>query len=94
MGGPRGGEGRGAKSRQQRGVVRDQHRGPDSGRIGQERAVTVYRLVTKNTIEEKIVELHESKQRLARTLLEGTEEPSMLSVEELVQLIEGDGSTD
>ncbi|HEX4338956.1 MAG TPA: DEAD/DEAH box helicase [Polyangiaceae bacterium] len=62
-----------------------------SHRIGQERPVTVYRLVTKNTIEEKIVELHEKKQRLARALLEGTEEPASLGVDELLALIEGKG---
>jgi superfamily II DNA or RNA helicase len=65
-----------------------------SHRIGQERPVTVYRLVTKNTIEEKIVELHETKQRLARTLLEGTEEPATLSAEELVELLAGDGAAE
>jgi SNF2 family DNA or RNA helicase len=65
-----------------------------SHRIGQERPVTVYRLVTKNTIEEKIVELHQKKQRLARSLLEGTEQTSTMSAEELVQLIDGDGSSD
>ena len=32
-------------------------------RIGQQRPVTVYRLVTKGTIEEKIVELHHEKTR-------------------------------
>ncbi|HEX3593911.1 MAG TPA: DEAD/DEAH box helicase, partial [Polyangiaceae bacterium] len=63
-------------------------------RIGQERPVTVYRLVTRNTIEEKIVELHEKKQELARTLLEGTAETSTLGADELVQLIAGDGSAD
>jgi SNF2 family DNA or RNA helicase len=65
-----------------------------SHRIGQERPVTVYRLVTKNTIEEKIVELHEKKQRLAQALLEGTEEPAQLSADELIRLIAGDGSAD
>lgn len=42
-------------------------------RIGQERRVTVYRLVTKNTIEEQIVALHQKKQQLARTLLDDAE---------------------
>jgi SNF2 family DNA or RNA helicase len=65
-----------------------------SHRIGQDRPVTVYRLVTRNTIEEKIVELHGKKQRLARSLLDGTEDPSLLSAAELVELIEGDGSAD
>jgi len=33
-------------------------------------------------------------ERLARTLLEGSDEPAALSAEELVQLIAGDGSSD
>ncbi|HYQ91849.1 MAG TPA: DEAD/DEAH box helicase, partial [Candidatus Competibacteraceae bacterium] len=39
-------------------------------RIGQQRPVTIYRLVTKDTIEEKIVELHQHKRELADSLLE------------------------
>ena len=39
-------------------------------RIGQERPVTVYRLITRDTIEEKIVELHATKRDLADTLLD------------------------
>ncbi len=57
-------------------------------RIGQERRVTVYRLVTKQTIEEKIVELHEKKRALARSLLDGGAKAATLSVAELVKLIE------
>ncbi|HVW28693.1 MAG TPA: DEAD/DEAH box helicase [Polyangiaceae bacterium] len=62
-----------------------------SHRIGQERPVTVYRLVTRDTIEEKIVELHGKKQRLARELLDGTDEPSLLDADTLLELIAGDG---
>lgn len=65
-----------------------------SHRIGQARPVTVYRLVTRNTIEEKIVELHGKKQRLAEGLLEGTEEAASLGGEELLELIAVDGSGD
>lgn len=57
-------------------------------RIGQTRPVTVYRLVTKETIEEQIVELHGSKRRLAESVLEGGAEIGRLSVGELVGLIE------
>jgi len=45
-------------------------------RIGQERRVTVYRLVTKNTIEEEIVKLHGKKQKLARALLDESAAPT------------------
>jgi SNF2 family DNA or RNA helicase len=39
-------------------------------RIGQTRAVTVYRLVTRDTIEEQILALHESKRELMSNLLQ------------------------
>jgi superfamily II DNA or RNA helicase len=57
-------------------------------RIGQQRRVTVYRLVTKHTIEEKIVELHEKKRNLARTLLDGGSKAEQLGNDELLKLIE------
>jgi superfamily II DNA or RNA helicase len=57
-------------------------------RIGQERRVTVYRLITKQTIEEQIVLLHEKKKNLARSLLDGGSSAEKLSVDELVKLIE------
>ncbi|MFZ2956124.1 MAG: DEAD/DEAH box helicase [Candidatus Ozemobacteraceae bacterium] len=56
-------------------------------RIGQERPVTVYRLITRGTIEEKIVELHARKKDLAESLLEGTDAVKSLSAEELMKLI-------
>jgi superfamily II DNA or RNA helicase len=61
-------------------------------RIGQARRVTVYRLVTKDTIEEDIVELHDKKQRLARSLLDGGD-VAKLDAADLLQLLGGDGST-
>ena len=42
-------------------------------RIGQERPVTVYRLVGKDTIEEQIVSLHQHKRELADAILQGSE---------------------
>jgi len=56
-------------------------------RIGQERPVTIYRLVIKNTIEEKIVPLHPEKKDLADSLLEGSNLSAKISVNELLQLI-------
>lgn len=58
-------------------------------RIGQTRPVTVYRLIARNTVEEKIVELHRAKRRLAESLLEGTAQPVTLSLNELAALIRG-----
>lgn len=57
-------------------------------RMGQKRPVTIYRMVVKDTIEEKIVKLHEHKRDLANALLEGTDSGSRLSVDELVELID------
>nr|WP_321464717.1 DEAD/DEAH box helicase [uncultured Desulfobulbus sp.] len=56
-------------------------------RMGQERPVTVYRLVAKHTIEEKIVRLHAEKRDLADSLLEETETGATLSADELLRLI-------
>ena len=56
-------------------------------RIGQKRPVTVYRLVASNTIEEKIVRLHQEKRDLATSLLEGSDLSTHISAEELLELI-------
>ena len=56
-------------------------------RIGQQRPVTVYRLVAKNTIEEKIVKLHQEKRDLAGSLLDGSDISAKISAEELIRLI-------
>ncbi|MEL7505701.1 MAG: DEAD/DEAH box helicase [Cyanobacteria bacterium J06554_1] len=56
-------------------------------RIGQTRPVTIYRLVTKGTIEEKIVELHNKKRDLADSLLEGSDISGKLSTDALLQLM-------
>ena len=56
-------------------------------RIGQQRPVTIYRLVAKNTIEEKIVDLHKQKRDLADGLLEGADMSGKVSTEQLLQLI-------
>jgi SNF2 family DNA or RNA helicase len=56
-------------------------------RIGQQRPVTIYRLVAKDTIEDKIVALHQHKRDLANSLLEGTEMSGKISTDQLLQLI-------
>jgi SNF2 family DNA or RNA helicase len=56
-------------------------------RIGQTRPVTIYRLVCKGTIEEKIVNLHQEKRDLAGSLLEGTDISAKMSSEDLLDLI-------
>jgi len=56
-------------------------------RIGQQRPVTVYRLVAEHTIEEKIVALHAHKRDLADSLLEGGQASAHLDAEALLALI-------
>jgi SNF2 family DNA or RNA helicase len=56
-------------------------------RIGQQRPVTIYRLVAKDTIEEKIVDLHHYKRDLADSLLDGADMSGKMSTEELLRLI-------
>ncbi len=58
-------------------------------RIGQQRPVTIYRLITEGTIEEKILALHESKRQLADDLLAGLERGEALDVEQLLELLRG-----
>lgn len=58
-----------------------------SHRIGQTRAVTIYRLIAQNTIEEKIIELHKSKKSLADSLLEGSNMSHKLSREDMLALL-------
>ncbi len=56
-------------------------------RIGQQRPVNIYRLVAENTIEEKIVKLHQQKRDLADSLLEGSDVGGKLSAKEILEMI-------
>ena len=74
-------------------------------RIGQNRPVTVYRLLTAGTIEERIIAMHETKRAIADALLERTGEgegdgdrgeegrdgviAGALDVDELIELMRG-----
>lgn len=58
-------------------------------RIGQERPVTIYRLIAAGTIEEKILRLHETKKSHADALLEGTDMSASLSKDEILALFSG-----
>lgn len=57
-------------------------------RIGQDRTVTAYKLIARDSVEEKILALQDRKRGLAESLLGGVGEAG-LSEEELVELIEG-----
>ena len=59
-------------------------------RIGQTRPVTVIRLVTAKSIEQKVVALHATKRDLAERLLEGTAKPRAPELEVLVGLLRED----
>ena len=57
-------------------------------RIGQTRQVTVFKLILKNTIEERIMALQDAKKDLAEAILEGKSESLMsMSAEELMALL-------
>ena len=56
-------------------------------RIGQQRPVTIYRLVTEGTIEQKIIALHGEKRDLADSLLEGGEVAGKLDTAALLGLL-------
>ena len=56
-------------------------------RIGQDRPVTVYRLVARGTIEEKMLSLHEHKRALVASVLDGKDLAGRLSVDELLGML-------
>ncbi|PRP94318.1 DEAD/DEAH box helicase [Enhygromyxa salina] len=72
-------------------AVEDQATGR-AHRIGQQRPVTVYRLVTAGTIEEQILELHGRKRDLADDLLAGLDSAKKLDLDELRALLQGASS--
>lgn len=56
-------------------------------RMGQQRPVTIYRLVAQGTIEEAIVDLHRHKRDLADSLLEGTELAARMSPGDMLEML-------
>lgn len=56
-------------------------------RMGQQRPVTIYRLVARGTIEEGIVDLHRHKRDLADSLLEGTEVAARMSPRDMLEML-------
>jgi len=58
-------------------------------RIGQDKPVTVYRLVANGTIEEQILGLHNDKRLMVSSLLEGTANAAALSSDEMLALLMG-----
>lgn len=60
-------------------------------RLGQTEAVTVYRLVAANTIEETILNIHDRKRDLVESLLDGKDKAGKLSIDDLISLIRDNG---
>lgn len=57
-------------------------------RIGQDKEVTVYKLIAKNTIEEKIQKLQETKAQLSQKIItDGTMAVSQLTQEDFIELL-------
>lgn len=57
-------------------------------RIGQTKVVTVYKMIAKNTIEDRIIELQEAKKDLAEKILSGNETSlASLTKEELLEIL-------
>ena len=56
-------------------------------RIGQDRPVTVYRLVARHTVEDAILELHGRKRQLVEELLAGTGSSAPMTTDELLELL-------
>lgn len=59
-------------------------------RMGQLRPVTIYRMIAKQTIEEKIVALHGHKRDLADSLLDGADISGKVSADELLNLMKAE----
>lgn len=57
-------------------------------RIGQNKNVTVYHLISENTIEEKILRLHQTKRDLADSLLTDSNGSRAMTIEDLRYLVE------
>ena len=56
-------------------------------RIGQTKPVTVYRLIARGTVEERILQLHASKRALVADVLDGSDVAGKLTTKDLLALI-------
>ncbi|GGB96341.1 DEAD/DEAH box helicase [Pseudoduganella buxea] len=57
-------------------------------RMGQQRPVTIYRLVARHTIEEGIVDLHGRKRELADSLLDGSDTAARMTAEDMLRMLQ------
>jgi SNF2 family DNA or RNA helicase len=56
-------------------------------RMGQQRPVTVYRLVTQGSIEERILAMHHDKRSLADSMLNDQDGSAVLDAQALAELL-------
>lgn len=56
-------------------------------RIGQSRAVSVIRMITARTVEEKLLALHEQKQSLANEILSETNQTHQLTYDDIIDMV-------
>ena len=61
-------------------------------RIGQTKPVTVYRLIARGTVEERIIAMHRDKRALVASVLDGTGAAGRLSTRDLLALLADTGS--
>jgi SNF2 family DNA or RNA helicase len=57
-------------------------------RIGQERPVTVYRLVAKDTVEERVLDLQERKRHIAAAAIADGPAGGALTADDILELLE------
>lgn len=56
-------------------------------RLGQQRCVSVIRLISQNTIEEKILRFHNKKQQISDEMLNGTADTGKLTYEDILDMV-------
>ena len=57
-------------------------------RIGQEKPVNVYRIVSEKTVEEKVLKLQDRKRQIADAALHNASQAASITKEELMSLLE------